>query len=125
MFVVASSERGQPGRVVASIVNGVPFWGVTWKTDLKPISSASELRNLNVAAFPAPSTAYVLQEKMFKDAGLSVNISQGGCCDLAQAKLINAELTFQVIRRTIATLSQKKGTLKEYPKPKACCGTQD
>ncbi|MCA1579167.1 MAG: ABC transporter substrate-binding protein [Acidobacteria bacterium] len=76
-FVVASSERGQPGKVVASIVNGVPFWGVTWRTDLKPISSGADLKNLKVATFQAPSTAYVLQEKMFKDAGLPANISQG------------------------------------------------
>ena len=76
-FVVASSERGQPGPVVASIVNGVPFWGVTWRTDLKTVSSGADLRNLRVATFPAPSTAYVLQEKMFKDAGLPPKISQG------------------------------------------------
>ena len=35
------------------------------------------MRNLRVATFPAPSTAYVLQEKMFKDAGLPPKISQG------------------------------------------------
>jgi NitT/TauT family transport system substrate-binding protein len=76
-FVIASTERGQPGSVVASIVNGVPFWGVTWRKDLQHINSGADLRNLKVATFPAPSTAYVLQEKMFKDAGLRPNISQG------------------------------------------------
>jgi NitT/TauT family transport system substrate-binding protein len=76
-FIVASTERGQPGRVVASIVNGVPFWGVTWRKDLQHIRSGADLKGLRVATFPAPSTAYVLQEKMFKDAGLAPNISQG------------------------------------------------
>jgi NitT/TauT family transport system substrate-binding protein len=77
-FVVASAQRGQPGRVIASIVNGVPFWGVTWRTDLAPVRSGTDLRNLRVATFPAPSTAYVLQERMFKDAGLPATITQGG-----------------------------------------------
>jgi NitT/TauT family transport system substrate-binding protein len=77
-FVVASTERGQPGRVVASIVNGVPFWGVTWRKDIQQVKSGADLRNLRVATFPAPSTAYVLQEKMFEDAGLTPNIVQGG-----------------------------------------------
>lgn len=76
-FIAASSERGQPGVVVGSIVNGVPFWGVTWNPALKPIRSPAELRNLKVATFPAPSTAYVLQEKMFKDGSLKPSIAQG------------------------------------------------
>jgi NitT/TauT family transport system substrate-binding protein len=76
-FVVASAERRQPGRVVASIVNGVPFWGVTLRADLRPISSASDLRGLRVATFPKPSTAYVLQQQMFNDAGVPPNIVQG------------------------------------------------
>jgi NitT/TauT family transport system substrate-binding protein len=76
-FIVASTQRGQPGKVVASIVNGVPFWGVTFRPDLKPLKDASGLRNLKVATFPSPSTAYVLQEKMFKDAGLPPDIVQG------------------------------------------------
>ncbi len=76
-FVAVSNQRGEPGRVIGSVVNGVPFWGVTWRADLKPVSSGTNLRNLRVATFPAPSTAYVLQEKMFKDAGVPPNISQG------------------------------------------------
>jgi NitT/TauT family transport system substrate-binding protein len=76
-FVVASTQRGQPGKIVGSVVNGVPFWGVTWRSDLQPISNGAELQHLRVATFPAPSTAYALQERMFKDAGVSPNISQG------------------------------------------------
>ena len=76
-FTVVSGQRGQPGRVIGSIVNGVPFWGVTWKLNLKPVSSGTDLRHLRVATFPAPSTAFVLQEKMFRDAGIAPSISQG------------------------------------------------
>jgi hypothetical protein len=54
----------------SSIVKGVPFWGIRFQSDLKPIKDASELRNLKIATFQSPSTAYVLQEKMFRDAGL-------------------------------------------------------
>src|SRR5579871_1841717 len=76
-FIAASVQRGQTGKVIASIVNGVPFWGVTWRADLKPFKNPADLKNLKVATFSAPSTAYVLQEKMFRDAGLAPNIAQG------------------------------------------------
>ena len=76
-FVAISDSRGQPGRVIASIVNGVPFWGVTFKQDIAPFSSSKSLTGLTVATFPAPSTAYTLQKKMFIQAGLQPSIREG------------------------------------------------
>lgn len=76
-FIAVSGERGQPGKVVASIVNGVPFWGVTNKASVPIINNPKDLDSFTVATFPAPSTAYALQEKMFKDAGLQPKIRQG------------------------------------------------
>lgn len=76
-FVAISAARGQGGIVVASLVNGVPFWGISYR-DLAPIGKAEQLRPFSVATFPAPSTAYALQSKMFSDAGLPPNIRQAG-----------------------------------------------
>ena len=69
-FVAVSAARGQNGKVVASLVNGVPFWGITFR-DIAPLTDAKELIHYSVATFPSPSTAYTLQKKMFTDAGLT------------------------------------------------------
>lgn len=74
-FVAIAGSKGQKGRVVASVVNGVPFWGVTKKNILE-IKNPSMLKGYSVVTFPKPSTAYVLQEKMFKDGNLEPNIIQ-------------------------------------------------
>lgn len=75
-FAAIASAKGQPVKVVASVVNGVPFWGVTKRSDIPPITDPSQLKGLTVATFPKPSTAYVLQAEMFRDGGLSPDIRQ-------------------------------------------------
>lgn len=75
-FVAVSAVRGQNGIVVASLVNGVPFWGITYR-DISPFEDAKELTQYSVATFPSPSTAYALQKKMFSDAGLEPSIREG------------------------------------------------
>jgi NitT/TauT family transport system substrate-binding protein len=76
-FVAISDKRGQPGRVIASVVNGVPFWGITFNPKIKPITDPKELGSYSVATFPAPSTAYTLQKEMFQRASLTPNIREG------------------------------------------------
>ncbi len=75
-FVAIARAKGQNGQVVASIVNGVPFWGVTKNTSIPQITDPKMLNGYSVATFPAPSTAFTLQEDMFKRAGLRPNIKQ-------------------------------------------------
>jgi NitT/TauT family transport system substrate-binding protein len=75
-FAAIATEKGQSVKVVASVVNGVPFWGVTKKAGLAEVTDPKQLRGLKVATFPKPSTAYVLQEEMFEDGGLQPNIVQ-------------------------------------------------
>ena len=48
-FVAIAEARGQQGRVVASIVDGVPFWGITYKADVTPFASAKDLKSYAVA----------------------------------------------------------------------------
>lgn len=76
-FVAISDKRGQPGRVIASVVNGVPFWGVTFNPNIKPITDPKQLATYSVATFPAPSTAYTIQKDMFQRAGVTGNIKEG------------------------------------------------
>lgn len=75
-FVAVSAARGQDGVVIASLVNGVPFWGITFQ-NLSPFKDAIALNHYSVATFPSPSTAYALQKRMFVEAGLPPNIRQG------------------------------------------------
>jgi len=77
IFAAIAKEQGLGGKVVASIVNGVPFWGVTKNHAIPEITNATQLRGYRVATFPSPSTAYTLQCDMFGKAGLKPNISQG------------------------------------------------
>jgi NitT/TauT family transport system substrate-binding protein len=76
-FVAVSESRGAPGKVIASIVNGVPFWGITENPNIPKITRPSELDSYSVGTFPSPSTAFTLQRKMFLDGGLTPNIRQG------------------------------------------------
>jgi len=76
-FVAISDERGLPGKVIASIVNSVPFWGVTLRKDIAPFKSKADLSTYTVGTFPSPSTAYTLQRKMFNDAGKEPRIREG------------------------------------------------
>ena len=69
-FTAISGERGRPGRVIAAILQDVPAWGVT-KKNISAIGSASALRGLSVATYPAPSTSYSLQKRMFSIGGIA------------------------------------------------------
>lgn len=96
-FVPIADSRGQPGRVVASIVNGVPFWGITYKADVQPLASAKDLKPFTVATFPSPSTAFTLQKKMFMEAGLPPNIREGAFGTLvAMVKAGQADIALEL-----------------------------
>lgn len=75
-FVAIAGQRGRPGVVVASLVEGVPFWGVTFDSSLEQVDAPSDLGDLTVATFPSPSTAFALQRDMFLDGGLQPKIRE-------------------------------------------------
>ena len=77
-FIVIASQRGQPGRIISTIVNGVPFWGITKNKAIPVINRPSELNGYAVATFPSPSTAFTLQRRMFEMGGIPPKIRQGG-----------------------------------------------
>ena len=76
-FIAIASQRGQPGKIISTIVNGVPFWGITKNATIPVIHKPSELGGYTIATFPSPSTAYTLQRRMFELGGLSPRIREG------------------------------------------------
>ena len=76
-FVAIAGDRGRPGRVVASLVEGVPFWGVTFDEEIPKGAGPDTLQGRTVATFPAPSTAHSLQERQFLDQELTPSIREG------------------------------------------------
>lgn len=76
-FVAIAGQRGRPGRIVASIVEGVPFWGVAITDSIPSIDEPEELDGYTVATYPEPSTAWALQRRMFVQANLEPRIRQG------------------------------------------------
>jgi len=76
-FIAIASQRGQPGKIISTIVNGVPFWGITKNAAIPMIKKPSELASYTIATFPSPSTAYTLQRKMFELGGLPPKIREG------------------------------------------------
>lgn len=76
LFVAIAGEKGQPGRVIAAVVQGVPLSGVARDPRIPMISQPADLDNFRVSTTPAPSTAYTLQTTMFRQAELEPNIRE-------------------------------------------------
>ena len=69
-FAAISHERGGPGIVIASVLDRVAFWGVTFDSSLSPFTEPARFRGMTVVTFPRPNTAYVVQEGLLARAGL-------------------------------------------------------
>ena len=58
-FIAIARERGnKQGQIIANIIDGVPFWGVS-KSD-KKIDKIEDFANMRVATYPSPSTSFAL-----------------------------------------------------------------
>ncbi|MFN8659613.1 MAG: ABC transporter substrate-binding protein [Candidatus Obscuribacterales bacterium] len=99
-FAAIARERGQGGKVVAQVVNGVPFWGVTFRKDLKPIKKVEDLKGLRIATFTAPSTSYTVMKKVLQNQGKPVDakIVQGAPTGsiVAMAKANQADIAMEL-----------------------------
>jgi NitT/TauT family transport system substrate-binding protein len=67
-FVAIARQQGQGGQVVASLVNGVTFWGVTFNEDIEPITSPEGFAGLRIATYTAPSTNYSVMRSILDNA---------------------------------------------------------
>jgi len=75
-FAAIARQQGQDVRVIGSVVNGVPFWGVAKNPSIPLIAEPEDLEGYTVGTFPRPSTAYTLQTQMFREAGLTPSIRE-------------------------------------------------
>ncbi|MEQ8435408.1 MAG: ABC transporter substrate-binding protein [Oceanicaulis sp.] len=76
-FAAIAANRGQDTKVVGVLVEGVPFWGLTYDEEVVQNYQEYGLEGLRVATFPSPSTAYTLQLQEFQKRGLTPTIVQG------------------------------------------------
>lgn len=72
-FSAIAKERGNGGWVVASLVNGVPFWGIAFRDDIKPVNDAKSFKGLRIACYAAPSTSYTVTKKLLLNNGKPVD----------------------------------------------------
>jgi NitT/TauT family transport system substrate-binding protein len=72
VFTAIAREQGRGGKVVASLVNGVPFWGVTFDKNQRTIENAAGFAGLRIATYPSPSTNYAVMNETLKNQGQPV-----------------------------------------------------
>jgi len=72
-FAAIAREHGQGGKVVAGIVKGTPFWVITFKKDIKPITNPSGFAGYKIATYTAPSTSYAVMKNILQNGGKPVN----------------------------------------------------
>ncbi len=75
-FVAIARERGQSGKVIVGLIDGVPNYGVSLTSATSRISNPRELKGKTIASVPAPSTSYALTRKLYESAGLKPAIFQ-------------------------------------------------
>jgi len=97
-FVAISGEKGLPGKVIYSILQNAPAWGVAIKPEIKPITKPEELKPYTVATYPAPSTSYSLQKKIFQLGKLEPKIAPityGGLISALLANRVDIALEYE------------------------------
>jgi NitT/TauT family transport system substrate-binding protein len=93
-----AGERGNPGRVILSLLQSVPAFGVARRKEVPRINDPRQLGPFTVATYPAPSTAYTLQKKMFLSGGLEPNIRElpyGSLLGALEAGTIDIALEYE------------------------------
>lgn len=109
-FVAIAAERGKKGKVIASLVNGVTFWGVTFDKDINEISNPSDFSGKKVAVYTAPSTNYAVMKDLFSNSPekpVDSQIVQGSFGSLiAMAKSGNADIAMELEPMASIAVSQ-------------------
>ena len=64
-------KKGRLSKVIATVVNGVPFWGVTNRRDIDSIDEVRQFSGMRIAASPPPSASFTVMAETLKQAGLT------------------------------------------------------
>lgn len=114
MITAISGEKGQPGVVVAGILNGLPFWGIAKDPNIPVITNPSQLQGYIVGTTPAPSTAYTMQTKLFQLGEVEPSIRElasGTCLPALEAGDVDICLELEP---TVSTAVEKNGAHVVY-----------
>ncbi len=115
VFTAIAREQGKGGKVIASLVNGVPFWGVTYRKDVSPIDSPAGFAGLRIATYPSPSTNYAVMANALKQASATdkATIVQGAFGTLlALLKADKADVAMEL--EPVASIAVKDGARVIY-----------
>lgn len=111
-FTAISAERGKPGVVVAGLLRGVPFMGVTNDQNLT-INNAKDLSGLKIATFPSPSTAYTVQHQYLAENNVNAEIVETSFGTLLAA-LDNGSVDVALELEPNVSLAKKNGKRVVY-----------
>lgn len=119
-FVALAAARGQSGKVIGLLIDGVPNFGVSVKPNAQLIRSPSDLAGKTVASVPAPSTSYALMSDMYRRAGLRPSIHQVAFPGLVPALRADAADYAVLIEPWVSQVVAEGGTvgfsmMDQYP----------
>lgn len=99
-FAAIAREHGQGGKVVACVVKGTPFWVITYKKEIKPITNPAGFAGYKVATYTAPSTSYAVMKNILQNGNNPVKnakIVQGAFGSLnALMRSNNADMALEI-----------------------------
>lgn len=97
-FVAISGEKGRPGKIIYSLLQNAPAFGIATNPLIKPNSKPSDLKGYTIATYPPPSTAYSLQKKIVKLGAIEpkiVPITYGGLISALIANRVDIALEYE------------------------------
>ena len=97
-FVAIAGEKGRPGRIIFSLLQNAPTFGIAKNSKVRVVESPKDLAGYSVATYPAPSTSYSLQKKLFQLGGLEPNIipiTYGGLISALFADRVDIALEYE------------------------------
>ncbi len=71
-FAAIARERGQGGKVVASVVSGTPFWVISYSNKFGYSTNSNVLGGARVATYSAPSTSYAVMKQLLQNNGNAI-----------------------------------------------------
>lgn len=114
VFTAISADRGRPGMVVGGLLHSVPAWGITFDAVTPEITDPSRLNGKTVATYPAPSTSFALQKRMFLAAGLEPSIREVAFGGLVAA-LRSGRVDIALENEPYVSMAELQGARRLYP----------
>lgn len=119
-FAAIAEAQGLQGRVIATLVNRVSFWGVSMNPNLDTTAVFDGFNGLTVATYPAPSTNYTLVLDAMTDEG-RLESPRGTIREAAYGSLLalleNGDADIAMELEPTTTIAIEKGAKLVYSFP--------